>query len=85
MSVSTTDRIVFAIGKRIKKAMGGKTLLLALGMTCLSAYSAETVAHWTFGAYGLTDITGNNAIELENHGVTFADGGAVFEAVFRVS
>ena len=39
----------------------------------------QTVAHWTFGANGLTDITGNNAITLENHGVTFSDGGAVFD------
>jgi len=48
-------------------------------LACLPAYSADTVAHWTFGAHGLTDITGNNAIELENHGVTFAGGGAVFD------
>ena len=53
-------------------------------MTCTAAMIAATssasttVAHWTFGAHGLTDITGNNTIELENHGVTFADGGAVF-------
>ena len=40
---------------------------------------AGTVAHWTFGANGLTDITGNNTITLENHGVTFSDGGAVFD------
>ena len=53
-------------------------------MTCAAiavfgADAAETVAHWTFGANGLTDITGNNTITLENHGVTFADGGAVFD------
>ena len=53
-------------------------------MTCaavavLGANAAETVAHWTFGANGLTDITGNNTITLENHGVTFSDGGAVFD------
>ncbi len=39
----------------------------------------QTVAHWTFGSNGLTDITGNNTITLENHGVTFSDGGAVFD------
>ena len=33
---------------------------------------AGTMAHWTFGANGLTDITGNNVITLENHGVTFS-------------
>ncbi len=43
------------------------------------AAAAQTVAHWTFGANGLTDITGNNAVALENHGVTFSDGGAVFD------
>ena len=41
--------------------------------------AAQTVAHWTFGANGLTDITGSNTITLENHGVTFSDGGAVFD------
>ena len=40
---------------------------------------AGTIAHWTFGANGLTDITGNNAITLENHDVTFSNGGAVFD------
>ena len=40
---------------------------------------AGTVAHWTFGANGLTDITGKNAIILENHGVAFSNGGAVFD------
>ena len=54
-------------------------IVLFACLACLPAYSAETVAHWTFGAHGLTDITGNNAIELENHGVTFAAGGAVFD------
>ncbi len=43
------------------------------------ATAQQTVAHWTFGANGLTDITGNNAITLENHGVTFSNGGAVFD------
>ena len=59
-----------------------KKLLLITGaaaMFALAADAAETVAHWTFGANGLTDITGNNTIILENHGVTFADGGAVFD------
>ena len=57
---------------------GTSAVMLAF-LACIPAYSADTVAHWTFGAYGLTDITGNNAIELENHGVTFANGGAVFD------
>ena len=53
-------------------------------MTCavvavLSVNAAETVAHWTFGANGLTDITGNNTIALENHGVTFTNGAAFFD------
>ena len=43
------------------------------------ATAQQTVAHWTFGANGLTDITGNNTITLENHGATFSDGGAVFD------
>ena len=50
-----------------------------LAASTLSADTAQTVAHWTFGANGLTDITGNNTITLENHGVTFSDGGAVFD------
>ncbi|MBP5545049.1 MAG: laminin G domain-containing protein [Kiritimatiellae bacterium] len=43
------------------------------------ATAQQTVAHWTFGANGLTDITGNNAITLENHGVTFTNGAALFD------
>ena len=50
-----------------------------LAASTLSADTAQTVAHWTFGANGLTDITGNNTIALENHGVTFSSGGAVFD------
>lgn len=51
------------------------------GVACLSAQATEptTVAHWTFGANGLNDITGNNTIELENHGVTFTNGAAFFD------
>lgn len=59
-----------------------KKLLLITGaaaMFALTADAAQTVAHWTFGANGLTDITGNNTITLENHGVTLSDGGAVFD------
>ena len=53
-------------------------------MTCaavavLGVDAAETVAHWTFGANGLTDISGNSKITLENHGVTFANGAASFD------
>ena len=54
------------------------TLAGVWGLTA-QATAPSTVAHWTFGANGLTDITGNNVIELENHGVTFATGGAVFD------
>ena len=43
------------------------------------ATAQQTVAHWTFGANGLTDITGNNTIALENHGVTFTNGAALFD------
>ena len=51
------------------------------GVVGLSAQASEptTVAHWAFGANGLTDITGNNTIELENHGVTFTNGAAFFD------
>ncbi len=54
-------------------------MICAAATAALTAHAAETVAHWTFGANGLTDITGNNEITLENHGVTFSDGGAVFD------
>lgn len=50
-----------------------------LASSTLSADAPQTVAHWTFGANGLTDITGNNTITLENHGVTFTNGAALFD------
>ena len=51
----------------------------AAAVAVLGADATETVAHWTFGANGLTDITGNNTIALENHGVTFTNGAAFFD------
>ena len=54
-------------------------LAAAATLAASNLVAAQTVAHWTFGANGLTDITGNNAITLENHGVTFSNGGAVFD------
>ena len=50
-----------------------------LASSTLSADAPQTVAHWTFGANGLTDITSNNTITLENHGVTFTNGAAFFD------
>ena len=52
----------------------------AVGLAASNLATAQqTVAHWTFGANGLTDITGNNTITLENHGVTFTNGAAYFD------
>ena len=48
-------------------------------MFALTADAAQTVAHWTFGANGLTDITGNNTVTIENHGVTFTNSAAFFD------
>ena len=59
-----------------------KKLLLITGaaaMFALTADAAQTVAHWTFGANGLTDITGNNTVTIENHGVTFTNSAAFFD------
>lgn len=50
-----------------------------LAASTLSADAQQTVAHWTFGANGLTDITGNNTVTLENHGVTFTNSAALFD------
>ena len=50
-----------------------------LAASTLFADNAQTVAHWTFGANGLTDITGNNTVTLENHGVTFTNSAAFFD------
>ena len=52
---------------------------MALSASALFADTTQTVAHWTFCANGLTDITGNNTIALENHGVTFTNGAAYFD------
>ena len=52
---------------------------MVLSASALFADVPQTVAHWTFGVNGLTDITGNNTVTLENHGVTFTNGAALFD------
>ena len=60
------------------RSIAGLAATAILAASSLVA-APQTVAHWTFGNNGLTDITGNNTITLENHGVTFTNGAALFD------
>ena len=42
--------------------------LLALTAGVFEVRAAETLAHWTFGEHGLSDISGNGRRGLRGHG-----------------
>ena len=59
--------------KQINVTLASLTIAIACGMTWCA--SAQVVAYWPFGAYGLTDKSGNgNTLATNGTGVSFSEG-----------